>query len=109
MHITLSPIRMDTPLAAVRAGDTLILNGVAHDLAALPEGQSWVASAERVAGVWHVVLLLPHGPDAPGETLYPAPVVIQGDGPVSLPPFDADPAPDTGGDLDSMDTDAPPG
>lgn len=40
MHITLSPIRMDTPLAAVRAGDTLILNGVAHDLAALPEGQS---------------------------------------------------------------------
>ena len=108
MHITLSPIRMDTPLVAVRAGDTLILNGVAHDLGALPEGQTWVALAERVAGLWHVVLLLPHGPDAPDQTLYPAPVVIEGDGPVPLPPFDAPPVPDAGGDPDRMPADAPP-
>jgi hypothetical protein len=99
MHITLSPIRMDGTLALERRGDTLVFNGAALDLSAIPEGATlpapaidcpWITGGvERRDGALHLTLVLPHGPDAPPETLFPAPLVLTRDGPVDLPPHDA--------------------
>lgn len=97
MHITLSPVRSDTPLHLERHGDTLVFNGERLDLAPIPEGATlpaaatgcpWIAGdVTRDKGALHLTLVLPHGADAPPETLFPAPVVLIGDGPVALPPF----------------------
>jgi hypothetical protein len=35
----------------------------------------------------HLALVLPHGAEAPDETLFPAPITAQ-DGAVPLPPFE---------------------
>lgn len=89
MIIMLTPIRMDAGLSAARAGDALILNGEAVDLAAYdPEAgpNPWIVGRpERIEGTWRVTLILPHGPDAPEEALWPAPLVLAGDGPLPLP------------------------
>jgi hypothetical protein len=99
MHITLSPIRHDDRLTLHRAGNTLIVNGVSHDLSGIPEGATlpraavdcgWLGSdIERSDGVLRLTLLLPHGADAPPETLFPVPVMLAVDGPVDLPPHTA--------------------
>ncbi|NUB46817.1 hypothetical protein GEU84_020750 [Fertoebacter nigrum] len=95
MHITLTPMRRDDRLTLERAGDTLTINGVAYDLSAIPEGATlpraavacdWLASdITRTGGVLHLALILPHGPDAAQATLFPAPLLLEADGPVALP------------------------
>lgn len=97
MHLTFAPIRHDQPLHLERHGDTLVLNGESLDFSPLPEGaflppeaidNPWFAGpVRREAGVLQITLLLPHGADAPQETLFPAPLLLQADGPVALPPF----------------------
>jgi hypothetical protein len=106
MHITLIPQRRDDRLALHRTDDTLTINGVAYDFAALPEGATlpraavdcdWLVSdVSRIDGALHLALILPFGPGAPQETLCPAPLLVAGDGPVALPPYDLTPedAPD---------------
>lgn len=95
MILTLSPIRMDDILTASVAGDVLTLNGVALDFAPLPAGATlpraaiaspWIAGevSRDGAGVLTVPLVLPHGAQAPTETLFPA-AIDAGDGPVALP------------------------
>ncbi len=101
MKLTFSPIRMDETLTASVAGEVLVLNGKAVDLAALPEGADLAAEdlgnpwltgrISRSGGVLQVTLLLPHGAGAPPETLFPDPVEI-GEGPVPLPPHGPAPA-----------------
>ena len=101
MHITLSPIRSDAVLTLHRAGDVLTINGAALDLSVLAEGATlpagavacdWIAGPiTRIGGALHLTLLLPHGaiPDpAPPEAravTHPAPIILEGDGPVPLP------------------------
>lgn len=103
MHIFLSPMRADQPLSLSRAGDVLTINGEAFDFSALPEGGTlprtaiacdWIAGdvTRTTGGVLTVPLILPHGPDAPQETLFPEPITLTGDGPVNLPPWTS-PAP----------------
>ncbi len=103
MIFTLSPIRSDVPLALIRQGDTLILNGVAYDFGPLQEGAvlpreavscDWLASeVTRIDGVIHLTLLLPHGPipwPAPPEArvvTHPEPVLVTTDGPILLPSY----------------------
>lgn len=100
MQITFSPMRRDTPITVSRSGDTLTINGTAFDFSPLPEGATlpreaiasdWFAGpVERIDGVLHVALVLPHGAGAPHETLFPAPITLAGDGPVSLPPYEVE-------------------
>ena len=90
MIITFSPVRMAQPIAVVRAGDRLLIEGVPVELSRLPPDHPWIESARHEDGVWHVTLRLPHGAGAPPETLFPHPVVVAEDGPVPLPPFEAD-------------------
>ena len=96
MLITLCPMRRDDRLTLSRSGETLTVNGIPLDLAALPEGGAiprdavdcaWLVSdITRTDGEIALTLILPHGADAPHETLFPAPVRVVGDGPVALPP-----------------------
>lgn len=93
MHITLSPVLMDHRPAIVRKGSALLIDGQPIDLAAYdPETPNpWiVGQPELREGVWHVTLILPHGPDAPQETRFPEPITVAQDGPVALPDYDAE-------------------
>lgn len=99
MKITFSPSRMDTPLTLEKQGDVLTIQGEAFDFTPLPDGHTlpraavacdWLASdVTRVDGALQLALVLPHGPQAPQETLFPAPMILASDGPVDLPPFNA--------------------
>lgn len=98
MQITLSPVRRDAPLTLSRVGDTLTINGDVFDFTPLPDGATlppeaidsdwFVGPVERVDGVLHLTLTLPHGVNAPQETLFPAPLTLTGNGPVTLPPYE---------------------
>jgi len=100
MHITLTPIRMDKPLTLHRAGDILTVNGTAHDFATIEEGTAlpqdevpcdWLVSdVARIDGIVHLTLILPHGAHPPQETLFPAAIRVTEDGPIPLPPFEAE-------------------
>ena len=95
MHITLIPQRRDDRLRLEKQGDTLRINDEAFDLSAIPEGATlpraavqcdWLVSdIERRDGVLHFSLILPHGPDAPQQTLFPAPLTALADGDIALP------------------------
>ncbi|MGP3699185.1 hypothetical protein [Rhodobacter sp. NSM] len=99
MHITVTPQRRDDRLTLTRSGDILTINGEALDLSGIPEGATlprdavacdWLASdIERIGGVLHLTLLLPHGPDAPAATLFPEPVLVEADGPIPVPAWGA--------------------
>ena len=103
MQIHFSPMRCDEALEASINGDTLTLNGEAFDFTPVPEGATlpraavacdWLASdVVRTGGEIRLTLILPHGPDAPPETLFPAPITATG-GPVALPASSNPPAED---------------
>jgi hypothetical protein len=98
MRITLSPVRLDTPMTLQRHGDVLTINGEEFDFGGLPEGAVLPAVAvaspmlagdvTRVSGVLSLTLILPHGAMAPQDTLFPDLLILTGDGPVDLPPYE---------------------
>lgn len=95
MKITLSPQRRDDTLTVNKQGDTLIINGTAYDFSVIPDGATlpknatdceWLASdIERIDGVLHLTLLLPHGRDASHKARFPQPIVNPADGILELP------------------------
>ena len=101
MILTFSPVRMDESLSLHRKGDVLTVNGEIFDLGPLPEGGVLPAEATgcpwitgevtRAGGALRVMLILPHGADAPPDTLFPVPLTLAADGPVALPPHDGPP------------------
>ena len=100
MKIKLSPQGRATPLVAKVVGDVIILNGESYDFSPLQEGETlpadatgcdWFASPiERIDGVIHLTLILPHGNFAPHETRFPEYfdkyMTVEDDW-VSLPPY----------------------
>ena len=89
------PVRMEATLTLERAGDTLIVNGTAHDFSAVPPDgtipaetldETWFAGPVRrdAQGLLSVTLRLPHGPDAPHAQRFPAALQVTQDGPVTL-------------------------
>lgn len=101
MKISFSPMRRDSGLSLSVAGDVLTINGEAFDFTAVPDGATlpraavtgdWLASdVERVGGEIRLTLILPHGANAPQDTLFPQPVTVT-DGPVPVPAFNEDSA-----------------
>lgn len=95
MQIKFNPQRRDDALAVVKQGDTLIVNGIEYDFSTIPEGATLPADAidsdlfsgpvERIAGVLHVTLTLPHGPNPSQAVAFPEPVTVIEDGIVELP------------------------
>lgn len=95
MKIRFSPMRLETDLTVIRRGERLEINGAEADFGDLAPGDyrsagqidcDLVVGAERDAtNALCVTLILPHGPDAPPEVLFPEPVILTEDGPVPLP------------------------
>ena len=95
MKLTFLPMRRDDRLILHRAGDVLTINGEAYDFGPLPDGATlprkaieggWFAGpVERIDGVLHLTLILPHGPCASEATRFPKPIEIDGDGAICLP------------------------
>lgn len=102
MRLSYSPARMDERLNLSRYGDIIIVNGAELDFRPLPEGavlpqeaisSEWFAGpVERINGMLHVVIKLPHGQNAPEDARFPASVFLDRDGPVSLPAYEIMPA-----------------
>lgn len=98
MQITFTPMRHDDQLVMSKSADTLTINGEAYDLSVIPDGATlpcdavacdWLASdIERINGTIHLTLILPHGADAPQETLFPQPITVTTDGPITLPAYE---------------------
>lgn len=97
MKFTFSPLRSETRLVASVRGDVLVLNGAELDFGPLPKGAvlpreavpcDWISGDVMRAedGTLTVPLVLPHGAEAPVETLFPQPLQTES-GPVPLPPY----------------------
>lgn len=87
MHIRFSPSLRDAPWSGSVSGSVVTIDGVGYDLATPDLTCDWIEGApELIGGVWHVTLILPHGPQAPQETRFPEPVDIA-EGPIPLPDF----------------------
>ncbi|MCX5592013.1 hypothetical protein [Alcaligenes endophyticus] len=95
MKIHFESQRRDDSLDLSRQGDKLIINGQTFDFSVIPDGATLPASAvdcefiagdiERIDGVLHITLLLPHGPDASQAACFPQTIINPADGPVELP------------------------
>lgn len=95
MHISLIPQRRDDTLSVSKQGDTLTINGEAFDFSVVPEGATLPASAvacpyiagdvERIAGVLHLSLILPHGANPSQATAFPQPIINPANGVLELP------------------------
>jgi hypothetical protein len=95
MKIILSPQRRDDTLTVTKQGDTLTINGTAYDFSVIPDGATlpkdatdcaWLASdVERIDGVLHLTLLLPHGANASEAARFPQPIINPADGVLELP------------------------
>lgn len=95
MKITLSPQRRDDTLEVIKADDTLTINGTSYDFSVIPDGAilphdavdcPWLASdVERIDGVLHLTLILPHGAEASYAVRFPTPLLNPLDGLLELP------------------------
>lgn len=98
MFITLSPIRAEGTLSLSRFADVLWIDGVAFDFSSLAEGEvlsrdtigcdRLLADVQRRDGRLHLTILFPHGANPPEEARFPAPIIVDADGPIPLPPAD---------------------
>ena len=97
MIIHFSPQHRAERLKVGRVGDMLTINETLLDLCELDEGEQlhvdcpWVVGpVTRREGKVHLTLILPHGFNAPHETCFPLPIEVAEDGPVPIPPYDAE-------------------
>ncbi|MEP6587513.1 MAG: hypothetical protein ABJA84_01990 [Polaromonas sp.] len=95
MHITFSPQRRDGNLVVSKQGDALTISGTVFDFSAIPDGATLPASAvssdyltgniERIAGVLHLTLVLPHGAHPSSAVAFPAPLINPPNGALEFP------------------------
>ena len=95
MKITLVPQRREAAIVVSKSGDALTINGKAYDFSVIPDGATLPASAvdcefiagniERINGVLHISLILPHGPNPSQEVAFPSPIINPPDGVLELP------------------------
>ena len=95
MQITMTPQRRDDTIVVSKSGDSLTINGTDYDFSVITDGATLPASAvdceyitgniERINGVLHISLILPHGPNPSQEVAFPAPIINPPDGVLELP------------------------
>lgn len=94
--INLSPVRADEIAPAVsKLGTVLIINSEEFDFGFLADGdtlpRSAIASDEihsdvtRNGDVIALTIRLPHGPNAPESVRFPQSILVEQDGPITLP------------------------
>lgn len=97
LTLNLSPVRSDDqPTRAALSGTVLTVNGTDYDLSELPDGataqHSDLGTVTRNGSVYECTIRLGHGPNAPYETRFPAPIVLENHyGPIELPLYDVVP------------------
>ncbi|WP_146944994.1 hypothetical protein [Vreelandella venusta] len=81
-------------------GVVLTINGVSFDLSELPDGavahhHSILGKVTRNGDEYECTIRLGHGPNAPYETRFPRPIVLENhNGPIELPLYDVVPKPE---------------
>lgn len=95
MRISFSPQRRVDTLSLSKSGDILTINDTPLDLSGIPDGATLPAEAisnewivgpvERIDGVLHVTLALPHGPNPSHAVAFPEPITVTADGPIEVP------------------------
>lgn len=95
MNISFSPQRRNDAMTIEKAGDVLIVNGTTFDFSVIPEGATLPASAvacdffagdvQRIEGILHLTMILPHGPDPSADVANPADLSMPPDGPLAIP------------------------
>lgn len=95
MKITFNPQRRDGAITVSKLGDVLTINGIDYDFSVIPDGATLPASAvdceylsgniERIGGVLHLAITLPHGPNPSQDVAFPAPIINPADGVLELP------------------------
>ena len=96
MQISFVPQRRDVTLNLERtAVDRLLINGELFNFGPLNEGDTipegvipceWIVGpVERIDGVVHLKLILPHGPNPSPAGAFPEPIAVTEDGPIALP------------------------
>lgn len=102
MIIRLSPQWSTRPFLVEKDGDAIIVDGDRYDFGPLLEGDVLPLEAVSGAEKWLVsdvvrenghitfTMVLPHGSNAPGTTLFPEPITVAQNGPVVMPLFDVE-------------------
>lgn len=95
MKINLTPQRRDHALSLSKAGDVLTVNGDQFDFSSLPDGATitagvvpceWIVGpVERIGGVIHLTLILPHGSNPSQAVAFPVAIRNPPDGPIAIP------------------------
>lgn len=99
LTLNLSPVRSDEETTASLAGTVLNVNGTDYDLSELPDGATAqhpvLGKVTRQGQSYECTIVLGHGPNAPYETRFPAPIVLENhNGPIELPLYDVVPEPE---------------
>jgi hypothetical protein len=102
MIIKLSPVRSDSMLSVIKAGDALVVNGVSFDFSRLKDGETLPAKA--ISSDWitqdvarggadiEITLIMPHAVDAPESARFPVDIVSPADGVIRLPGLESEPS-----------------
>lgn len=98
LQLNLSPVRSDEETTASITGTVLNANGTDYDLAELPDGATAqhpvLGTVKRNGSEYECTIRLGHGPNAPYETRFPAPITLENhNGPIELPLYDVVPEP----------------
>lgn len=94
--LNLSPVRSDNALESVAIqGASLVISGTEFDFSFLNDGDTLPNAAiesdaicsdvTRTGDTIELTIRLPHGPDAPESVRFPQPILVEQDGPITLP------------------------
>ena len=99
LTLNLSPVRSDEETTASVSGKVLTVNGTSYDLSELPDGAKAqhpdLGKVTRNGDEHECSIRLGHGPNAPYETRFPKPIVLENhNGSIKLPLYDVVPEPE---------------
>lgn len=96
LTLNLSPVRMDEETTVSSNDTVLTVNDTDYDLSELLDGATAqhpeLGTVKRNGSEYECTIRLGHGPNAPHETRFPEPIVLENhNGPIELPLYDGVP------------------
>ncbi|WP_339118585.1 hypothetical protein [Halomonas sp. BMC6] len=97
--LNLDPVSAQPETTASLTSTVLTVNGTDYDLSELPDGATAqhpeLGTVKRNGSEYECTIRLGHGPNAPHETRFPAPIALENHyGPIELPLYDVVPEED---------------
>lgn len=95
IKINLSPVRSDKVQSRVTWEDPILtVDGVSYDMSELPDGATALhpvlGNVSRTGNDYEIKIIITHGMNAPYETRFPEPIIVNVNGEVSLPKYNED-------------------